>query len=335
MTEVDHVPRAPERGISRPVLERILVGVDFRQPSLAAARWAVTHFGSCTHIELAHVLSVPEVPGFLKPMMPVLDDRLAARFGSPLPGLRGFAATLGATDLSVHVRVGHAVQSLTDVAGNLEPDLVVLGRKALDGSRGRTLERLIRCLSVPTLIIGDGTGQRPRRILAAVDDALIGRQVVGWAARLAQYFGAEVTLLHVLSDALLAHDWELEKSSGDEAGPVSLGNSSRWVPPTHAWLRSFGTMNGQPSVVRTSVAVGAAGPMILARARAARADLIVVGRNGAHASSPGDTGSATRLALRGAQVPLLVVPGSGTRPEPRRPAVGAETHPAFTVPSGD
>jgi nucleotide-binding universal stress UspA family protein len=269
----------------------MLVGVDFRQPSLAAARWAAIHFGRRMRLALAHVQTVPEVPGFLRPTMPVLDDQLVAEFGSPLPGLRGFAATLGATDLSVHVRVGHAVQSLADVAGNIEADLVVLGRKTLDGSRGRTLERLIRGLLIPALIIGDGTGPRPRRILAAVDDAPIGRQVVGWAARLAQYFGAELTLLHVLSDALLAH-----------------GNSSRWVTPTHAWLRRVGAIDGQPSVVRTSVAVGAVGPMILARARAARADLIVVGRDGAHATGPGGIGSATRLALRGAQVPLLVVP---------------------------
>jgi len=312
MTQVTHVTGYPERGVSQPALDRILVGVDFRQPSLAAARWAATHLAHRTRLALAHVQTVPEVPGFLQPMMPVLDDRLVARFGSPLPGLRGFAATLGATDLSVHVRVGHTVQSLTDVAGNLEADLVVLGRKALDGSRGRTLERLIRYLPVPALIIGNGTGPRPRRILAAVDDAPVGRQVAGWAARLAQYFGAEVTLLHVLSDALLAHDWGSEESSSEEPGQVSLGNSSRWVTPTHAWLRSVGTIDRHPSVVRTSVAVGAVGPMILARARAARADLIVVGRDGADAAGPGGIGSATRLALRGAQVPLLVVPDTSS-----------------------
>ncbi len=312
MTQVNRVADFPGREIAQPALDRMLVGVDFRQPSLAAARWAANHFGRRMRLALAHVQAVPEVPRFLQPTMPVLDDRLVARFGSPLPGLRGFAATLGATDLSVHVRVGHVVQSLTDVAGNLEADLVVLGRKTLDGSRGRTLERLIRSLSVPALIIGNGTGTRPRRILAAVDDAPIGRQVVGWAARLAQYFGAEVTLLHVLSDALLAHDWGSEESSGEVPGPVSLGNSSRWVTPTHAWLRSIGTIDGHPSVVRTSVAVGAVGPMILARARAARADLIVVGRDGAHATGPGGIGSATRLALRGAQVPLLVVPDTSS-----------------------
>jgi nucleotide-binding universal stress UspA family protein len=310
MTHVNDVAGSPDRGIAQPVLDRILVGVDFRQPSLAAARWAATHFGSCTRIELAHVLSVPEVPGFLQPMMPVLDDRLAAVVGSPLPGLRGFAETLVAKDLSVHVRVGHTVQSLADVARNLQADLVVLGRKTLDGSRGRTLERLIRCLTVPALIIGNGIDQRPRRILAAVDDAPIGRQVVDWAARLAQYFGAELTLLHVLSDALLAHDWGWQESWCEQPGPVSLGSSVRWVRPVHAWLRGLSTTQGHPAVVRTIAAVGAVGPMILARARAARADLIVVGRKGAHATGPGDIGSATRLALRGAQVPLLVVPAN-------------------------
>ena len=310
MTHVNQVAGPPEKETAPPVLDRILVGVDFRQPSLAAARWAATHFGSCTRIELAHVLSVPEVPGFLQPMLPVLDDRLAATAGSPLPGLRGFAATLGTRDLAVHVRVGHTVQSLADLAGNLQADLVVLGRKTLDGSRGRTLERLARCLTVPALIIGNGIDQRPRRILAAVDDAPIGHRVVDWAASLAQYFGAELTLLHVLSDSLLAYDWGRQASSGEEPGPVSWSSSVRWVPPAHAWLRGLNTTHRHPAVVRTTVAVGSVGPMILARARAARADLIVVGRNGAHASGHGDIGSATRLALRGAQVPLLVVPGT-------------------------
>ena len=164
MTQANRVSRHLERGVSSPALERVLVGVDFRQPSLAAAKWASTHFGSRTRIGLAHVRSVPEVPGFAEPVMPVLDDRLVTSVASPLPGLRGFAATLGASDPSIHVRVGPTVSSLAEMAGNLEADLVVLGRKTLDGSRGRTLERLIRCLTVPALIIGNGTGQRPRRI---------------------------------------------------------------------------------------------------------------------------------------------------------------------------
>ena len=317
MTQVHHVPWAAESRISRALLDRILVGVDFRQPSLAAAKWTAAHFGSCARIELAYVLPIPTVPGFLPPTMPVLDDQLRTAIGSPLPGLRGFAATLAAQDLSVQVRVGSAVQNLADVARSLEADLVVLGRKALDGSRGRTLERLIRQLTVPALVIGGGTEERPRRILAAVDDAPVGRKVVDWAAALAHHFRAELILLHVLSDTLLAHDWLWKEGARAESGCTRLGSSFRWVAPTHAWLRGLGRSDGRPPVTRTIVAVGAAGPVILQRARAVRADLIVLGRNGAHATSSAEIGSATRLVLRGTQVPALIVPSTAAL-EPHR-----------------
>lgn len=303
------------------LLERILIGVDFRQPSLAAARWATAHFGTCAQIELAHVLPIPEVPGFLRPMMPVLDDRLETASGSPLPGLRGFAATLGARDLSLQVRVGPPSKAWLTWPEASRQISWYWGARLWTGSRGRTLERLIRQLTVPALVIGGGTEERPRRILAAVDDAPIGGKVVDWAAALAQHFGAELTLLHVLSDTLLAHDWLWEESSRQESGCVRLGSSFRWVAPTHAWLRGLGPTGGQPSVARTIVAVGAAGPVILERARAVRADLIVVGRNGAHAIGAADIGSATRLALRGARVPVVVVPGTDAL-RPRHAASG-------------
>jgi len=49
----------------------------------------------------------------------------------------------------------------------------------------------------------------------------------------------------------------------------------------------------------------------------ARADLIVLGRNGAHATSSAEIGSATRLVLRGTQVPALIVPSTAAL-EPHR-----------------
>jgi universal stress protein E len=290
--------------------ERILVGVDFRQPSLAAARWAAAHFGKCA-IELAHVLPIPEVPAFLRPSMPALDDRLTTPAPSLLPALRGFAGTLGAEDLSVQVRVGPPVESLAEAAATFGAELVVLGRKALDGSRGRTLERLIRRLPIPALVVDSRVRESPRRILAAVDDATVGRNVVGWAAALAQHFGAELMLLHALNESLLTHQWPWEERAC-ESESVRLGKSSRWVAPTHAWLQRLSDDAGPASKGRTIVAVGAPGPVILGRAQVNRADLIVVGRNGSHAMSSADIGSTTRLTLRAAQVPVLVVPSTNT-----------------------
>ena len=74
-------------------------------------------------------------------------------------------------------------------------------------------------------------------------------------------------------------------------------------------------------MARTIVAVGAAGPVILERARAVRADLIVLGRNGAHATGSAEIGSAARLVLRGTQMPALIVPSTGSL-EPHRGRAG-------------
>jgi nucleotide-binding universal stress UspA family protein len=290
--------------------ERVLISVDFRRPSLAAARWAAAHFGTCA-IELAHVLPIPEVPAFLRPVMPALDDRLQTAAPSLLPALRGFAGTLGAKDLSVQVRVGPPVESLAEAAAAFGAELVVLAREALDGSWGRTLERLIRRLPVPALVVDSRVRESPRRILAAVDDAAVGSNVVGWAAALAQYFGAELMLLHALNESLLAHQWPWEERAC-ESDSVRLGKTSRLVAPTHAWLQRLSDDVGRAPRGRTIVAVGAPGPVILGRARVSRADLIVVGRNGSHAMSSADIGSTTRLTLRAAQVPVLVVPSTNT-----------------------
>ena len=128
MTAVNGISSAAARTTRQMAPERILIGVDFRQPSLAAASWAAAHFGEST-IELAHVLPIPEVPAFLRPSMPALDDRLRTAAASPLPALRGFAGTLGAKDLSVQVRVGPPVDGLAEAAASFGAQLVVLGRK--------------------------------------------------------------------------------------------------------------------------------------------------------------------------------------------------------------
>lgn len=294
-----HDPRRASRN-RRMCLRRILVGVDFRQPSLAAANWATAQFGAGAAIELAHVLPTPEVPDFLRPLMPALDHRLEAATARSLQGLRGFAETLRAKHLSVLMRVGRPVDRLLERAGSFGADLLVLGRMSASGNRGRTAERLIRRLSVPALVVAGGTKERPRRILAAVDDAEIGAKVVDWAASLARYFDAELTLLHVLTKTLLAHE---------------LNESSRSELLTHTWLRELYRLTiGQSLAGHTVVAVGAPGSAILDQARATRADLIVVGRNGAHAAAATDIGAAARLALRGSRVPVFVVPPTEVLP---------------------
>jgi nucleotide-binding universal stress UspA family protein len=117
----------------------------------------------------------------------------------------------------------------------------------------------------------------------------------------------------VLGRALLAHPWHSLDDARATEGRAPVGTNFRWVASTHDWLRDVSTTSQLP-VVRTAVAVGEPGPVILERAQALRADLIVIGRNGAHATSPTEIGSATRLVLRGSRLPTLVVPNDRSAP---------------------
>ena len=115
------------------MIHRILVAVDFSQSSLAAARWAATHFGHGAELELAHVAERPEVPH-------------AGR------ALSGLAETLRTRRISVQVLQGPRVPALAERALACRAELVVLGC-GIDGSGGATLEGLARLLAVPVLLV--------------------------------------------------------------------------------------------------------------------------------------------------------------------------------------
>jgi nucleotide-binding universal stress UspA family protein len=56
----------------------IVVGVDFSEPSLTAARWTARHLAGDASLVLAHAVCVPEPPRFLRelhpPVQPLIDD---------------------------------------------------------------------------------------------------------------------------------------------------------------------------------------------------------------------------------------------------------------------
>lgn len=45
-------------------IRRIVVGVDFREPSVAAARWTARELAPDAEIVLLHVVDVPRPPAF-------------------------------------------------------------------------------------------------------------------------------------------------------------------------------------------------------------------------------------------------------------------------------
>jgi hypothetical protein len=92
-------------------LQRILVAIDFKQPSLAAARWAAAQFKAATTLEMMHVSPVAEIPRFLGMANPI-EGGDGPSLAGRIQGLRGFVDTLPARNATAQVRVGHEVSEL-------------------------------------------------------------------------------------------------------------------------------------------------------------------------------------------------------------------------------
>ncbi len=124
------------------MISRILVAVDFRQASLAAARFAATRLGAA-EIELAHVAEHPEVPHATR-------------------SLEGLAETLGARRIAVRVLQGPRIPALAERAVAFKADVVVVGCGTA-GSAGATLDGLARLLAVPVLVVPAAVTEPERR----------------------------------------------------------------------------------------------------------------------------------------------------------------------------
>jgi nucleotide-binding universal stress UspA family protein len=89
-------------------LNRVLVGIDFSAPSLAAARWAAECFAPRAELVLIHVIPEPRTPPYLARLRPGTPPDLAAaeRSSALLGGLMALAASVGGPRATADVRIG-------------------------------------------------------------------------------------------------------------------------------------------------------------------------------------------------------------------------------------
>lgn len=292
-------------------LDRVVVGVDFSAPSLAAAVWTAHQFAQGAELVLAHALFVPDPPSFLRGRYPPRDSLLATAREGADRRLREMSPSLGAARIWLEVREGRPADVLLDIATEYTADVVVVGahgaRAGLWGRLGSTAEQVARRATRPVLLATSTLAGRPRHLLAAVDDAAITQGVLEWTRALAERYTADATALHVVSASALGSLGALAAivsgTPEPELGaldPASRDEAARWMQRLTA--SGFDAPN-----TRSEIAYGDPSHEILSAAARLGADLIVVGRHGAGTGRAGLLGSVANDVLRGTACPVLVV----------------------------
>ena len=312
--------------------QRVVIGVDFGDASLAAARWTALQLAPDAEVVLTHVLPEPVAPPYLQPRLPPAVEFSATLAPAFYGGLRGLAEMIGVRRTTIHMAAGDPADALARTAAELDADLICVGRGKRRRGAARfgatTAQRLLARTDVPTAIVPSCVRAAPERILAAVDAGAAGERVTDTACRLATRFEARVEALHVIDDALqdlvqVAHEVALaavgahldgqdtaerDRVAGSPADARLLRDlASGWVEALLVRLAHA------PSRAHPVIRFGDPGQQLLARTVERGVDLVVMGRGGDEPHVPPHTGlrfvgSTTRLVAWAAPCPVLVVP---------------------------
>lgn len=298
---------------------RVVVGVDFTDTSLAAARWASVQLAPQAEIVLAHVAPEPTPPQFLRGYLPPVAEIVTERETALYHGLRGLADLVGRARASVEMLAGQPADGLAAIARRLGADAVCVGKsvKRRGGARfgATTASRLLMRTDLPVVVVPRGPGSTPARVLAAVSDRAHDDTVLRHAGRLAATWGASLEAIHVVEPAVRERARELISAVNAASAtlPSGLVDDSLLHALAEQWLASQLPHTRLSADATTSlVRHGDPGQEVIAHARHAATDLIVVGRGalaaaGAEAAHACSAGSTTRLVLWAAECPVLVL----------------------------
>lgn len=310
-------PRAPASA-DRP---RIVVAVDFSEPSVAAARWIAQHFARGAELVLVHVLHAPPLPRFLAGAYPSADRLIdTARAGAD-GRLRELSASIATGLIWPEVRVGRPDEEIVRVAAEYGAAIIGIGapaaRSGLWARLGTTAQRTLRRSPVPVLLATGMPAAAPSRMLVAVDDSDMTAPVLSWGVRLARRFSAEATVVHVLGDLLdptIALSAPALPGEPAWAGPhaaraQSLARDAA-VTEAERWLQARVQEAGGGAAITPVVVPGRGRPdeYILSEATHRGAELLVIGSSGAGAAPRFLFGSVAEAVLGGASCPVLAVP---------------------------
>jgi nucleotide-binding universal stress UspA family protein len=291
-------------------VQRVVVGVDFSEPSVAAVRWTARELARDAELVLVHAVDVPEAPSFLRGRFPPRETLTGtAREGADRK-LRELSASLGVQRIWLEVREGRADEVIAAVAAEYRADLVITGAHGERGGilkpLGSTAERVARDASAPLLLAREPLPAKPAIVLVAMDDDGLTPALQQWTTFVAARFDAAVTGFHVVSETVVGTLVSLAAivSGTPEPEIPSLGLA---LEDANVWMGELVAHGLDRTRTRGEVAYGDPAHEIVAAAERLSAQLIILGRHRAGGVRRTLLGSVAGRVLRAAPCSVLVV----------------------------
>ena len=293
-------------------LNRVVIGIDFSERSIAAAQWVARYFAQKSELVLVHALQLPETPRFLRDRLAVREEDVETCRVGARARLHQFGQQIGRGLVWEEVRAGRPDEQVLLVAQDYDADLIVIGshrdRPGLWNRLGSTAERILSASPMPVLVVHGAPRSLPRSVLAAVDDSDASRTVIEHACVVARRLRAHGKVAHVLPQ----HSLQRLLSVGEVAASDFrlIEAEQQVVEVTHNWLvRQVGSQDDLTPVVL----LGDAAETILTEARRMGSELIVLGKEGRSRVKRFLLGSVAGTVIRGANCPILVIPSNKPR----------------------
>jgi len=291
------------------VPRRVVIGMDFSPPSMAAARWASSAVFPGAEFILAHALVVPEFGGVLGGKYPIPESLLANAYTGALRRLRDASLALGLPNARLEVREGRPSDVIAAIVRDFEADVVVVGKHGEGGANrgysGRTADQLVRSTPASILVANGPLHDVPKTIVVPLTWSSITPHIIDLVKVVSDSTGARVAALHVIGSAVLSHVLSMagvhhhEPVTADQIDEMFRDDADRWKKE----LVSAGIPAGR---ITSEVIFGEVSSSVLGAARDHGADLIVMG---SHAGPLRRIllGSAASAVLRDSDIPVLVV----------------------------
>jgi nucleotide-binding universal stress UspA family protein len=292
-------------------IRSVVVATDFSDTSFDGALWACTHVCPAAKVTLLHIVDPPDRPTFAAHVLPPASEIEAVAREDAWRRIRAAAARFPLPSPSCEVRVGKPYEETVRAAADLGADLIIIGphgdRPRPSRFLGTTAERIVRTSPVPVLVTTAPPQDVPRRLLVPVDDASVTERVLEWTRDVAETFDADVTLLHVWSNAVYSHVASMSFATEHDEASARTEIERELSTAAEQWLTKLARTGFKRDRVTSIVSYGNAGDIALELAESTRAEMIVIGRHGRRLIAPAMLGSTIGTVLRGARCPVLVV----------------------------